>query len=434
MRAVQVFFARRLSRQGEHARAVALSRAEDAEVLARAGMHLSALECRRIPDWVRLMSLVAAEQLEESLDLLRTMRPRAGLRPALGRLAVLAPAEVIPFVPSATFPDIYDYCSRMTEKAGEAASTEMLSPLTIVARAAARDDSSLMAAHFRRFFSEFDLPVPQFPWKDVRLDLSQIVCNGVPSGQEEKRPKVSVILTAHDEEKYLPTAVRSILAQSWRNIELIIVDDGSTDNTFDVARQFAEMDPRVVALRLDSNRGTWAAKNYGLQKGSGDYFMMHDADDWSHPYKVVRQLRLLLDNPRLQCSSSYMLRVNEQDGGLFTRNAASYLRWNPSSLLFRRSVLDEVGDYFPELLGGDCEFAARIESRWGRASHLSLKQPLSMGWFRTRSLSGRFRGGKDGLIRLAAWESWRRRHADAAASGNVINFARQRLESHNPVL
>ena len=157
-----------------------------------------------------------------------------------------------------------------------------------------------------------------------------------------------------------------------------------------MAKQLASSDQRVRVIRLDNNAGTWIAKNAGLKHARGEFITMHDADDWSHPAKLTLQMEPLLRDRKVMCSSSYFFRVSEETGRPFTRNAKSLLRWNPSSLLFRREVIEELGDYFPNLLGGDCEFAARIETRWGSSkmgwpgsSRAHFFAPSPFAWKRT---------------------------------------------------
>ena len=433
MRWMSVLSARRLSRKGEHARAIALSRNSDAAILARAGMYLSALQCRYVSPKTRLESLVALESVPEALAILSKLPVNLQLRPVLGRLAVLAPASAIEFLGRAEFADLRNYCSRVLGEQVGVQRDILLSPMTALMNASARGDTFEMARQFDLFFSSFAVEPPKLPWTQPRIEIDRIPCAREISDGGSNDPKVSIVLTVHNEERYLEAAAISILAQSWRNIELIIVDDGSTDDTYTVAQKIAHRDRRVVLHRLNANAGTWIAKNHGLQLATGAYLTMHDADDWSHPEKIRMQITPLLANAHLQCTSSYMVRIHEKDGLPFTRNAASYLRWNPSSLLFRRSVLTEIGDYFPNMLGADCEYAARIESRWSRASHLMLRLPLSLGWQRVGSLSDRHRGDKGGLVRLAAWETWRRKHARAIERGQSGALTRSSLESYESV-
>jgi glycosyltransferase involved in cell wall biosynthesis len=268
---------------------------------------------------------------------------------------------------------------------------------------------------FRKLYEDSGLVAPRVRWVDWGLDLRSVSCDApdlVGSGMP--RPLVSVILTAHNEEKHLPIAVHSLLQQDWRNIELLVVDDGSTDATVQVATELAAQDSRIRVLRMRENGGTWKAKNLALEHARGEFITMHDADDWSHPSKLSLQIAPLLRDASLMCTSSYFFRVDEQTGLPYTRNAASFLRWNASSLLYRREVVRDIGNY-RDLLGADCEFAERIELRWGVRSHLKVRKPLAIGLQRPASLSSKYRLQQDS-IRLRQWEQWRREHVQQYAA------------------
>ena len=105
----------------------------------------------------------------------------------------------------------------------------------------------------------------------------------------------------------LPFALRGLLAQTWTNLEVIVVDDMSPDDTVAVAEAIAARDPRVTVLRQPRNQGSYAARNAGLRAASGDYITTHDADDWVHPQKIELQVRHFLERPSaVTCSSSWI--------------------------------------------------------------------------------------------------------------------------------
>lgn len=109
------------------------------------------------------------------------------------------------------------------------------------------------------------------------------------------KPLVSVVLPVRNGQPYLQEAVRSILGQSLRNIELICIDDGSSDSS---ARLLdAIRDPRGVLIRHSSPRGLSATLNEGLRVARGRYVARMDADDISHPRRLERQARFLDANP-----------------------------------------------------------------------------------------------------------------------------------------
>ncbi|MDQ4121022.1 MAG: glycosyltransferase [Acidobacteriota bacterium] len=105
---------------------------------------------------------------------------------------------------------------------------------------------------------------------------------------------VSVIIPNYNYGRFLPEAIESVLAQTYRNIEIIVVDDGSTDNSIEV---LADYEKKGIKFILQKNRGVGAARNAGANKSSGDLVAFLDADDIWLPQKLEKQIeRLLSDN------------------------------------------------------------------------------------------------------------------------------------------
>ena len=115
-----------------------------------------------------------------------------------------------------------------------------------------------------------------------------------PRGIVSPRPLVSVIVPAYNAERFLGRALRSGLAQTYPNLEIIVVDDGSTDRTPEVIRSFT--DARVRHLS-QPNRGQGAARNLGIRASAGRYVTFLDADDVYLPLKVERQVEFLTVHP-----------------------------------------------------------------------------------------------------------------------------------------
>ncbi|MBF2097683.1 MAG: glycosyltransferase family 2 protein [Gloeomargaritaceae cyanobacterium C42_A2020_066] len=107
-------------------------------------------------------------------------------------------------------------------------------------------------------------------------------------------PLVSVLIPAYNAERYLAETLESVLAQTWRNLEIIVVNDGSRDNTLAVARRYESPRVRVVD---QENRGQSASENVCLDLAQGDFIQYLDADDLLAPDKIERQLDLLGHEP-----------------------------------------------------------------------------------------------------------------------------------------
>jgi glycosyltransferase involved in cell wall biosynthesis len=94
----------------------------------------------------------------------------------------------------------------------------------------------------------------------------------------ERRPKISIIMPAFNVEKYLAETLESILNQNYKNLEIIIIEDGSTDSTLEIAHNFAQKDPRIKII-VQENSGVAAARNRGIEIADGEYVHFHDSDD-----------------------------------------------------------------------------------------------------------------------------------------------------------
>ncbi|MHB9155123.1 MAG: glycosyltransferase family 2 protein [Endomicrobiales bacterium] len=110
-------------------------------------------------------------------------------------------------------------------------------------------------------------------------------------------PKVSVIIPAYNNGAYLPESIESVLRQTCRDLEILVVDDGSTDNTREVAQRYALKDPGRVRYVYQQNRGPGAARNRGIAEARGEYLAFLDADDRWLSTKLEKQAAILDSRP-----------------------------------------------------------------------------------------------------------------------------------------
>lgn len=232
-------------------------------------------------------------------------------------------------------------------------------------------------------------------------------------------PLISVLMTTYRTGARADAAIASVLGQSYRQLELIVVDDASGDETPGRVRAWARRDDRVRLIELPRNVGTYAAKLMGLAQARGEFVTCHDSDDWSHPEKLARQMAPLLADDRLVCTVSNYLRIQD-DGVFYARAVYPLMRMNPSSALFRRQrVLAQAGAWDCVRTGADSEFLARLKLVFGSGAVRKIPQPLSLGSHRpdslmTASATGYCEAGMSPQ-RLAYWEAWNRWHIETLA-------------------
>ena len=166
-------------------------------------------------------------------------------------------------------------------------------------------------------------------------------------------PEVSVIMPVYNVEKYVEEAAKSVLNQSFEDLELIIVNDGSTDRTPDIIDDLN--DPRVKIIHQE-NAGSVPARNRGLKESVGKFIAQHDADDISAPDRIKKQVRFLKEHREIHLVGSFAEVVDTKSGNRTisprpqTDNQIRrvILKVNPfvnGSVLFKRKVVEQIDLY-----------------------------------------------------------------------------------------
>jgi len=234
-------------------------------------------------------------------------------------------------------------------------------------------------------------------------DTSTSFVSGTKPGEVPGRDhpvQVSVIIPTYNYGRFLLECLESVFAQSVKNLEVIVVDDGSTDNTSEILASISDFRLKVIRT---ANRGVSAARNTGLQTAAGEFLAFLDADDRWRPEKLERQLGVLVSEPSVGVVFTDLLRFNEND---FLANAFSFypelasIRTRPSlqgqgrviiddafcelisfaqfpiyvqTLLFRKSLAQGI-DFPPrEEMSEDLYFSMRL---YGKAEVAYIEEPL----------------------------------------------------------
>ncbi|MGO3127391.1 MAG: glycosyltransferase [Luteimonas sp.] len=237
-------------------------------------------------------------------------------------------------------------------------------------------DEAAWYEHFSRLFLRdgLEAPVlaPSAPGGEVFDRLE-----GMPRQLVADGPLVSVIVTSWQPQVGLETAIRSLVNQSWRNLEILIIDDASPAGSSALLDRVSALDPRIRLVRLERNGGTYRARNVGLELATGQFVTGQDSDDWSHPRRIEKQVRLLTRKARLVSTTSHALRCDPSI--VFNAPGTLVRRENASSLMFRReAVLERAGFYDDTRKGGDTEYMLRIGKLFGEGTHRVLDDNLAL--------------------------------------------------------
>ena len=190
-------------------------------------------------------------------------------------------------------------------------------------------------------------------------------------------PLVSVIIPVYNAEKYIIPAVESIQSQTYNNLEIIIIDDGSKDKSLEIARRFSKLDARIKLIINDHNLGLSKTLNKAVQCANGSYIARMDGDDLSAPSRIEKQLHFLIINPDISVLGTAAISMNEE-GKLSKVKPIVYSESNTLSFsayftqpLFHGSILakSEVMKKFPY----DESSKAEDFELWLRMIHQGLK-------------------------------------------------------------
>ena len=198
-------------------------------------------------------------------------------------------------------------------------------------------------------------------------------------------PLVSILIPTFEGAERIRTAIDSLVNQTWKNIEVIVIDDGSGEENLRQLRKICADYPEVKLLEQGINQGTYMARNRGLQESRGQFITVHDDDDWSHAQKIELQAQKLVDDPELVADLTKHVRATEDLEFLRINKNPTLAQKNMSSLMFRRSVFEKIGSWDEVNRGGDAEFYDRV--RRVLKGKIALAGTLPMSFTRTHTAS-----------------------------------------------
>lgn len=205
-------------------------------------------------------------------------------------------------------------------------------------------------------------------------------------------PIVSVLMTAYNREKYIGQAIESVLASTFSNLELIIVDDGSKDRTVEIAKRYSENDSRVKVYVNEKNLGDYPNRNKAASYATGKFLKYVDADDYIYPWGLQLMVEMMEQFPDAGWGMSSMNQIDSKPfpivlspqeiyefqylgkgyssgSGIFTKA--------PLSAIIKREVFIEVGGFEPIRMAGDYDMWHRLGQKYS-----VILMPHGLVWYR----------------------------------------------------
>lgn len=200
--------------------------------------------------------------------------------------------------------------------------------------------------------------------------------------QKNKKPLVSVLITAYNAENYLVESVMSIVKQTYKKMEIIIVDDNSDDHTLNISNNLAHFDKRIQVFHLDKHSGPSIASNYGLEKVKGKFIARMDADDIATSDRIEKQVKFLEKNKDVVILGGQCILIDE-NGKIIGRKKypednkkiyKSLYEFNPvqhPTCMIRQSTIKkyEVSYHNHTFLAHDLELVFEL-SKYGKLANL----------------------------------------------------------------
>jgi len=187
-------------------------------------------------------------------------------------------------------------------------------------------------------------------------------------------------MPAYNAEKYIGEAIESILNQTFKDFEFIIIDDCSTDGTWGIIQKYAAKDKRIVVLKNEENLGISPTRNKLIGFSKGKYVVWQDADDISMSYRIEHQYDFMEKNPEVGICGGYLQFFSEKGLGEIRKYAVddvslrrTIFRYSPVSQgasILRKDTLNTVGDFNERLIAAeDLDLSFRIGTQ-GRFANL----------------------------------------------------------------
>lgn len=261
-------------------------------------------------------------------------------------------------------------------------------------------------------------------WVKKGFSLSSLCFD--PLEQIQDNRLVTIIMTVHKNNPMLKTAINSILSQTYRNIELLIIDDNSPIDDLNIIIDSVSHDSRVKIISQEFNSGTYSCRNLGLKNANGEFVLFVDSDDWTHPQRIEKSIRRLDAEPKSIVALESYVRMHED--GTLAIEGSFFVRKCMMGLWRTKIIRDELGGFDYVRISADSELLERAEIIYGKASINHVPVCVYFAYSHDDSLTGseEYGYGWRGIVGqraqyASAYRSWHKREKHALKSFHMMN-------------
>ncbi|CAM4092563.1 hypothetical protein BOTU111922_22745 [Bordetella tumulicola] len=266
--------------------------------------------------------------------------------------------------------------------------SSIIDDVGIVAASYDRNNHLIQAA-FERWGDVHDVATMPFIGESIH-SLFEGFANQAPlppvSGESGR---VSAIVTVYNPDlDLMRLAVVSLLKQTYDDVEVIVVDDGSDLVDSKAIEDIALLDSRIKFIRMVKNSGPYVCRNRALEIATGEFIAIQDGDDYAHPQRFEKQVAAFLQDPLLRLCTASHVRVDSMARFQFEHSLE--LRGDGTmTSMFRRDVFNALGGFAQVRSRGDVEFRERLKASYGKHTYTHIDYPLLYCFATAASLSNR---------------------------------------------
>lgn len=250
--------------------------------------------------------------------------------------------------------------------------------------AALNKNAELYKSFFNRYLSSKGLPqVTEISFGDKHNILANLKFENLQSVVQA--PLVSIIMSAFNAEETIEYAVESLINQSYKNIEILICDDGSSDNTPLIIKKMAQKDSRIKIYRSKKNQGTYNIRNEMIKTAQGEFITFQDSDDFALPNRIAEQVSVLSASSKPMCATQWLRMTPSGEFVYFYDDKLS--RFCVVSTMIKAEVFKRIGLFRESLVAADTEFYEKAISVYGNSAIERIEKPLILGLWGSSSLT-----------------------------------------------